>query len=113
MDFDEGILVSVEDKNADIVMEYAPVPVDGTISYYVMGLNNGHIDEIKTNSLSYDYCEHVLLLLDKNDPGVLVIHDGALACVMTTENQIALIRVENIYPLDTQSVGFSFAVLRK
>ncbi|MEW6086536.1 MAG: hypothetical protein AB1607_18270 [Chloroflexota bacterium] len=92
-------------------MEYAHVPVDGTISYYVMGLNNAQIEQVETNSLSYEYCEN-RLSLDKNDPGVLIVQDGAIACVMTTKGQIVIIRVENIYPLNTEGVEFSFAVLK-
>jgi hypothetical protein len=114
MDLDTGILVSVDNESADLVMEYAHAPIDGTISYYVKGLNSGHIDEIETNTLSYEYCENVLAsLVDRNDSGILNVHDGAIACVMTTEGHIAIIRVEKIYPLDTQSVEFSFAVLRE
>jgi hypothetical protein len=114
MDLDSGILVTADNENADLVMEYAHVPIDGTISYYVKGLNSGHIDEIETNTLNYEYCENMLVsLVDRNDPGILNVHDGAIACVMTTEGRIALTRVDNIYPLDTQSVGFSFVVLRK
>ncbi len=112
MDLDIGSLVSVDNKSADIVLEYAHVPIDGTISYFVMGLNNAYIDERATDVLNYKYCKNVLLSLDEDDPGVLNVHEGAIACIMTTENQIALIRVENIYPLDTQSVEFSFAILK-
>ena len=110
MDLDKGTLVSVDNEGSDIVMEYAHVPVDGTISYYVMGLNNAHIDEIATNVLNYEYCEDILL--GRNDPGVLNVHDGAIACVLTSEGKMALIRAEHIYPLDTQGVEFSFAVLK-
>jgi hypothetical protein len=94
-------------------MEYAHVPIDGTISYYVIGLNKGHIDEIATNTLSYGYCKNLLVSLNRNDSGILAVHDGAIACMMTMEDRIAVIRVEKIYALETQAVEFSFAVLRK
>jgi len=113
MDLDTGILLLDDNESADIVMEYAHVPIDGTISYYVMGLNSAHIDEIESNALSYEHCENVLAsLVNRKDSGVLIVHDGSIACVMTTEDQIAVIRVEKIYPIDTQSVAFSFAILR-
>ncbi len=110
MDLDKGTLVSVDDKSSDISMEYAHVPIDGTISYYVHGLNDAHIDEIDTNILNYEYCKDILLGL--NDPGVLIVHEGAIACVLTTEGKMTLIRVEHIYPLNTQGVEFSFAILK-
>ena len=113
IDLDRGILVSVDNESADIVMEYAHVPIDGTISYYVIGLNKGHIDEIATNTLSYGYCKNLLVSLNRNDSGILAVHDGAIACMMTMEDRIAVIRVEKIYALETQAVEFSFAVLRK
>jgi hypothetical protein len=37
---------------------------------------------------------------------------GDIACVKTTEGQLALIRVEKIYPAITLSAEFSFAILR-
>ncbi len=111
MDLDRGALVSANDVDGDIAMAYRK-GLDRSY-YYVIGLNNAHIDEIDTNALSYSYCESLLQSLDKGDPGVLIVHEGAIACVLTTEGQIALIRVEHIYPLNTQAVEFSFVVLRK
>jgi hypothetical protein len=113
IDLDNGTLVSNDNETADMVLEYAHVPVDGTISYDVQGLNDGHIVEAKTNSLSYEYCKNALLSMDENDPGIFDIDNGTIACVMTTEDRIAVIRVENIFPLDMKSVEFSFAVLKK
>jgi len=111
MDLDLGNLVSMDDKGGDISMDYSHPDLEGLTFYGVSGLNSAHIDEIETSTLNYEYCE--TLLQDKNNPGVLVVHEGAIACVLTTEGQIALIRVENIYPLDTQGVEFSFVVLKE
>jgi hypothetical protein len=113
MDVDQGILVSAEDTNGDIAMAMAHQGLDGITRYYVIGFNNAQIDEIDINNLSYSHCESQLKRLGSTSSGILNVHEGAVACVKTTENQIALIRVENIYPPETQGVGFSFAVLKK
>lgn len=113
MDIDQGTLVSAEDINGDIAMAMAHQGLDGITRYYVIGFNKAQIDEIDINNVSYSQCESQLRLLGTTSPGVLNVHEGAVACVKTTENQIALIRVENIYPPETQGVGFSFAVLKK
>jgi hypothetical protein len=113
IDLDTGILVSADDPSGDLSMEYAHPGLNGEISYGVLGLNSAHIDEAETNGLSYAYCENILKLLDTSDPGVLNVHEKAVACVITTEHQIAIVRVENIYPLDTQAVEFSYAILKK
>ena len=111
MDLDRGTLVSADNLNGDIAMAYRK-GLDVSY-YYVIGLNNAHIDEIETTALSYSHCESLLQSLEKEDPGILIVHKGAIACVMTTEGRIALVRVEHIYPLNTQGVEFSYAILKK
>lgn len=111
MDLDMGKLVSTVDTSGDLSMDYSHPDLNGETFYGVTGLNNAHIDEIETNSLNYEYCEN--LLQNKKNPGVLIVQDGAIACVRTTDGQIAIIRVESIFPLNTQGVEFSFAVLKK
>lgn len=111
MDIDAGTLVSVDNKNGDIAMDYAHLGVDGSPSYFVRGLNGAQIDEVTTDTLSYEYCKNLLSQMDNGESGVLNVDKGTIACIMTTEQQIALIRVENIFPLETQSVEFSFSIL--
>lgn len=110
MDLDQGKLVSADDLNGDIDMSMAP---HSNALYYVQGLNNASIDEIQPDHLDYDSCSTLLQALEDNDRGVLIVKEGAIACVKTTEEQIALVRVDGYYPLETQGVGFSFAILKK
>ena len=102
--------MSTDDKNGDFAMDYTHPDLDGNASYALRALNNAHIDEIDINNLNYNKCESILMSMNK--PGVVHVRDGAITCVLTTEGQIALIRVENIFPLDTQGVEFSFAILK-
>jgi hypothetical protein len=111
IDLDTGKLVLPDDKSGDIAMDYTHPDLNGETSYFVYGLNNAHIDETDTSNLTYSNCEK--LLLNQEDPGSFNVHEGGIACVMTTEGKMAVIRVEHLYPSITQSVEFSFAVLKK
>jgi hypothetical protein len=118
MDLDTGSFVSKNDERADIVMENAPGGEKP--AYVVIGQNNAHINDAYVlekyanhsgaNHLSYEYCEN--MLQEQTDSGGFIVAEGAIACVKTTESQIALIRVEKIYPPNILSVEFSFVILR-
>ncbi len=118
MDLDTGSFVSKDDERADIVMENAPGGEEP--SYGVIGLHNAYINDAYVlekyanhsgaNHLSYAYCEN--LVRDQTDWGAMVVEEGKIACVRTTEGKIALLRVEKIYPPKIFSVEFSFAILR-
>jgi hypothetical protein len=120
MDLDTGSLVSTDDERADIAMGSVPWGRDENPSYGVNGWNNAYINDAYVlekyanhsgaNNLSYEYCEN--LLRGMTDAGGMVVEEGKIACVRTTEGKIALIRVEKIYPPITLSVEFSFAILR-
>jgi len=111
MDLDTGMLVSLDDKGGDIAMDYTHPDLNGEASYFVHDLNDAHIDDIDSTRLTYSNCEK--LMMDLKDPGSFRVHEGSIACVMTTEGQMAIIRVELIYPSNTQGVEFSFAMLRE
>jgi hypothetical protein len=111
MDLDAGMPVSTDDKSGDIAMDYTHPDLNGETSYFVYGLNNAHIDEVDIPSLTYSDCEN--LVLNLKDSGSFNVHEEGIACVLTTEGKIAVIRVEHIYPSNTQGVEFSFAILRK
>jgi hypothetical protein len=118
MDLDMGSLVSTADKRGDITILNAPGDEEG--NYGVVGWNNAYLSDAYVlekyanhsgaNHLSYDYCEN--LLQGKTGRGGMIVEEGKIACVKTTEGKIALIRVERIYPPNTLSVEFSFAILR-
>ncbi|HKY54851.1 MAG TPA: hypothetical protein VJM08_11120 [Anaerolineales bacterium] len=114
MDLDTGSFVSRDNESADIIMQNGHVTLDGEPPpYLIHSLNNAQIDGVTTAVLSYEYCEQDLLsLLNNNIQSVLIVKNGSIACLKTTEGQIALVRVERIYPLDTTSVEFSFAILK-
>jgi hypothetical protein len=114
MDLDTGSFMSKEDERADIVMQNTHVTVDGAFpSYVVHGLHSAQVDGVTTNTVSYAYCEEDLLSQSKkNKLTILVVKDGSIACVKTTEGNIALIKVEKIYPPNILSTEFSFAILR-
>lgn len=113
IDLDTGNFVSKDDERADIVMQNGHVTLDGEPPpYLVHSLNSAQMDGVTPAFLNYEYCEQALISL-LNNRGVLIVNNGSIACIKTTEGQIALVRVENIYPLDTTSVEFSFAILRK
>ncbi len=118
MDLDTGSFVPKEDKRADIVMQNAPE--GGEPGYGVLGLNNAFINDAYVlekyanhsgaNNLSYAYCEN--MLQGKTNLSGILVEEGGIACVRTTEGKIALLRVEKIYPPKIFSVEFSFAILR-
>ncbi len=118
MDLDTGSLIPADDERGDITMVNAPGDEEG--NYGVVGWNNAHLSDAYVlekyanhsgaNHLSYEYCEN--LLGDQTDRGAMGVEQGAIACVRTTEGKIALIRVEKIYPPNTLSAEFSFAILR-
>ncbi len=111
MDLDAGTFVSLDEKSGDIAMDYTHPDLNGDASYFVHGLNNAHIDDIDTVSLTYNDCEKIVM--DVKDSGSFSVHEGKIACAMTTEGKLAIIRVELIYPSNTQGVEFSFAILKK
>ncbi len=118
MDLDTGSLVSGDDERGDIAMQNAPGGEEA--NYAVVGMNNAYLSDAYVlekyanhsgaNHLSYAYCEN--LVRDQTDWGAMVVEEGKIACVRTTEGQIALLRVEKIYPPNTLSAEFSFAILR-
>jgi hypothetical protein len=113
IDLDTGSFVSKDDEWADVVLQNGHVTLDGEPPpYLVHSLNDAQIDEVTTAVLNYEYCEQDLLSLLNNNQSVLIVNNGSIACIKTAEGQIALVRVESIYPLDTTSVEFSFAILR-
>ncbi len=111
IDLDKGVLVNSSDNTADIQLGATQSTLDGVITYFVQAINTAHIDEINTESLTYTYCENTLASL--NRPGIFIVENGAIACVLTNKGQIALIRPESIDTFGGESVEFSFAVLRK
>lgn len=111
MDLDTGTLVALEDKDGDIAMDYTHPDLNGEALYFVHDLNNAHIDDLDSANLTYDNCEK--LVADLNGPGSVRVQEGRISCVMTTEGRLAVIRVERIYPSNTQSVEFSFAILKR
>ena len=114
MDLDTGSFVSKDDETADIVMQNGHATIDeAPPPFSVHSLNTAQIDGVTTDALNYEYCEQTLLsLFNNNVQSVLIVHDNNIACIKTTEGKIALIRVEEIYPPNTLSVEFSFAILR-
>ncbi len=114
MDLDTGSFVPKDDEKADIVMQNGHATIDGTPPpFSVHSLNTAQIDGVTTDALTYEYCEQDLLsLLNHKIQSVLIVHDGSIGCIKTTEGKIALIRVEKIYPPNILSVEFSFAILR-
>ncbi len=114
MDLDTGSFVSKDDERADIVMQNGSATIgEAYSSFYVLGRNTAQVDGVTTDALNYEYCKQDLLsLFNKQLRSVLIVHEGNLACVKTTEDKIALLRVEKIYPPNILSVEFSFAILR-
>jgi hypothetical protein len=119
MDLDTGSFVSRDDKRADIDMQSTPWWSLKEPSYGLDGRNNAYISDAYVlqkyanhsgmNNLSYKYCNN--LVESKTDTSAFLVEEGAIACVRTTEGQIAIIRVEKYYPPNTLSVEFSFAIL--
>lgn len=121
VDLDTGSLVSTDDERGDIVLG-SPGGSDEDPNYGVFGWNEAHLESAYVNEawanhpganhLSYEYCEN--RLRGKTGRGGMYVgkYVGDIACVKTTEGQLALIRVEKIYPAKTLSVEFSFAILR-
>lgn len=114
IDLDTGGLVSKDDSKADIIMQNGHVTSDGSSPpFSVHSLNTAQIDGVTTDALNYEYCQQDLQSLSTNKiQGVLIVRDKGVACVKTTEGNIALIRVEQIYPSKTSSVEFSFVILK-
>lgn len=111
IDLDSGILVDSDNSSADIQLGAGQSTIDNTVFYYLEAINNAHIDEINTTALTYTYCEDALLSL--NRPGIFIIETGALACILTTQGQVALIRAESIDTFGGESVVFSFAIIKR
>lgn len=111
IDLDSGALVNSDDSSADIQLGASQSTLDNTVFYYLEAINSAHIDEIDTTNLTYAYCEDALLSL--NRPGIFIIETGALACILTTQSQVALIRAESIDTFGGESVVFSFAIIKK
>ena len=120
MDLDSGIFVSNDDPRGDIVMFNGRFGTSEKPDYGVVGRNNAFLNSAYilekypnhagANNLSSAYCED--LVQGKTDTGAINVEEGAIACIRTTEGKIALIRVERIYPSNTMSVEFSFAILK-
>ncbi len=120
MDLDRGSLVSTDDTGGDIVMFNGRWGTDEKPDYSVSNWNNAYLSDAYVlekyanhsgaNHLSSAYCEN--MVQGKTDTSAINVEEGAIACIRTTEGKIALIRVERIYPSNTLSVEFSFAILR-
>jgi hypothetical protein len=121
MDLDNGSLVSSDDERGDIVLFTSRFGSSENPSYGIGSRGKAHLEDayvIETyanhsgaNNLSYDYCEN-RLRNQTNKEGGMRVEVAGIACIRTTEGQIALLRVEKIYPAITLSVEFSFAILR-
>jgi hypothetical protein len=119
MDLDTGSLVPTDDKRGDIVLASGRFGTIEKPSYVIASWNKtlfsdayvieAYANHSGVNKLSYEYCEE--LVRDVTGRGGMGVEVGAIACVKTTEGQLALLRVEKIYPAKTLSVEFSFAVL--
>lgn len=120
IDLDTGSLVSTDDERGDIVMFTTRSWTEQNPSYGISSRNKAYLENayvIETyanhsgaNNLSYEYCENKLR--GQTDQGGMRVEVDGIACVKTTEGQIALLRIEKIYPAMTLSVEFSFAILR-
>jgi hypothetical protein len=120
MDLDTGSLVSTDDPEGDIVMFSGRFWTSESPDYGVSNWNNAYLDSAYVlekyanhsgaNHLSSAYCED--MVQGKTDKRAINVEEGEIACIRTTEGKIALIRVEKIYPSNTMSVEFSFAILR-
>jgi hypothetical protein len=120
MDLDTGSLVSTGDTRGDIAMFNGRWGTIEKPDYGVVNLNSAYLDDAYVlekyanhsgaNHLSSAYCED--MVQGKTDTSVMGVDEGAIACIRTTEGKIAIIRVEKIYPSNTLSAEFSFAILR-
>ena len=120
MDLDTGSLVSTDDPSGDIVMFNGRWGTEEKPDYGVANRNNAYLSDAYVlekypnhagaNHLSSAYCED--MVQGKTDKRAITVEEGAIACIRTTEGEVALIRVERIYPSNTLSVEFSFAILR-
>lgn len=120
MDLDTGSLVSSDDPRGDIVMFNGRFGTSEKPDYGIANRNNAYLNNayvLETyanhsgvNHLSSAYCED--MVQGKIDTSAINVEEGVIACVRTTEGKIALIRVERIYPSNTLSAEFSFAILR-
>jgi len=119
MDLDTGRLVPTDDPGGDIVMFSGRWGTEEKPDYAVTNwstayLNNAYVLEkypnhAGANHLSSAYCED--MVQGKTDKRAINVEEGAIACIRTTEGKIALIQVEKIYPSNTLSAEFSFAIL--
>ena len=119
MDLDTGSLVPTDDSGGDIVMFNGRWGTEEKPDYAVINWSNAYLDDAYilekypnhsgANHLSSAYCEH--MVQGKTDKRAINVEEGAIACIRTTEGKIALIRVEKIYPSNTLSAEFSFAIL--
>lgn len=111
-DLDTGTLVTSNDKNADILLLRDKAALASEPFYYLYSVNGALVDGVDSNAITYQSCEN--MKLSTVPPQIFFVNnEGAIACVLTTNDQVALIRTEHIYPLDTDSVEFSFVVLKK
>lgn len=111
-DLDTGSLVTSNNKNADILLLRDKAALASEPFYYLYSVNGALVEKTNSNTISYQYCEN--MKLSAIPPEVFFVdEEGSVACVLTTNDQVALVRVEHIYPLDTDSVEFSFVVLKK
>jgi hypothetical protein len=119
IDLDTGSLVPTDDPGGDIVMFNGRWGTEEKPDYAVINWSNAYLDDAYilekypnhsgANHLSSAYCED--MVQGKTDKRAFNVEEGAIACIRTTEGKIALIRVEKIYPSNTLSAEFSFAIL--
>jgi hypothetical protein len=111
-DLDTGAIVTSDNEAADILLLRDKAALANEPFYYLYSVNGALVEEIGSKKITYQSCEN--MKLSTVPPEIFFINnEGAIACVLTTNDQVALIRTEHIYPLDTDSVEFSFVVLRK
>ena len=110
MDIDSGNLVASDDESADFEMMYSHPDLDGRTYYFIYGLNNSTLDGIDTSEISYERC--VELTSNREDSGAFIIEENGIACIQTTNGNMALIRVEKINPENSESVSFSYVLIK-
>ena len=111
IDLDSGILVNSDDPDADIQLQHGQTTLNNTVFYYIKAMNNAFVNEIDTISITYSFCENTLQSLKR--PGIYIVQQGTIACVLTTQEKVALIRTESIDVFGVESVEFSFAILKR
>ena len=91
-------------------MMYSHPDLDGRTYYFIYGLNNSTLDGIDPSEISYERC--VELTSNREDSGAFIIEENGIACIQTTNGNMALIRVEKINPDNSESVSFSYVLIK-